>query len=629
MTITMLVALHCASVVACTADETTANAKPLSLRMVEAGRDAGLGDLRASRVAVADLDGDGRPDLIVDRSQVWMNRAQSVGGADPVSSAGDSGERTLPFRFERIDSGLDDPGDGGVRIFVDLDGDRLPDAVVARTAGTTTWQRGTGDGRFAPGIAIASARTGTVGTIAAGDLDRDGRTDLLIARWYRAYGTSLEADPVDLLLNRAASDGTPLFERAPLPEDGAAFDETSDAAGRPLYGAFIAELLDPSLAAPPQLLQLAYGRRWNRLYVRHGEAWIDRAPALGLDGDADRSGVYPEWLRERARSDPRFDRQTEKPFRANGNTFDAAVGDLDGDGRFDLVLAEITHAWAGPSSDRSRVLLQRNDRFETSASYSLDRIPDEGSPEARRWNQGDLFVEMADLDLDGHLDVVLASGDYPDPPPFDERLRIFMQDATRGSAERSGAAPNSDPAGSDVAPSAVPRLVDMTAPVGVDLPGCGQIALADFDGDGRIDLVAGQSFTRFTPAMIEAAGGAPRVRLFLNRAAGDAAPRRAIVLELEGDPALGVAPQPFGAIVEVRSRDPDGSVRTQRRQLMAPGGHAGKQSQAAIFVGVGDEPLADVRVIWPAARPLVSEWRSLAPGVHRWRVAPPLRGTAP
>ena len=110
----------------------------------------------------------------------------------------------------------------------------------------------------------------------------------------------------------------------------------------------------------------------------------------------------------------------------------------------------------------------------------------------------------------------MASGDYPDPPPHDERLRIFVQRSDEPAQ----------------------RWRDATAGSGVDLPGAAQIALADFDLDGRMDLVAGQSFTRFTPAMIEAAGGAPRLRLFLNRTESE---HRSLTISLRGDPSRGIA----------------------------------------------------------------------------------------
>lgn len=558
-------------------------------RFVDATAPVGLDGRSAPRLAVADLDGDDRPDLVLDRTSVLLNEAS----ADPPG-----------FRFRQVDSRLEHPGADGVTIFVDLDGDAIPDAVAVRSRAAATWQRGVGDGTFGAAVPIDAARSGTIAAIAAGDADRDGRTDLLLARWYRAYGERLDADPADLLLQRRDGEGAVRFVRQSLPEDEVEFDEERDAGGRPLYGALIATLLDPSEAPPPQLIELAYGRRWNRLYARLEQGWIDLAPALGLDGDAERSGRYPAWLRERAATDPRFDRTDEKPFRSNGNTFDGAVGDIDGDGRFDLVVAEITHAWAGPSSDRTRVLLRRGARFESPPEWSLDRIPSEDSAEARRWNQGDLFVELADLDLDGDLDLVLASGDYPDPPPGDERLRVFLQQ-----------------------PSA-PRWTDATSALGVDHPGCAQISLADFDLDGRIDLVAAQSFTRFTPAMIEAAGGTPRVRLFLNRPAERAEPARSIELILRGDPALGVAAIPIGAVVEIEPVGDDAPANGASaaapaaparmiRQLAGPGGHSGKQSEAIVHAGLGAASKARVRVTWPSNPPLVSPWQVLPAGRHR------------
>ncbi|MBX3354284.1 MAG: CRTAC1 family protein [Phycisphaeraceae bacterium] len=584
-------------------------------RFIEVSRQVGLSGVNAARVSVADLNGDGRPDLIVQRTEVWLLRSA------PEDEPG--------FRFERVESGLDDPGSDGVVIFADLDGDGVLDAVASRSMGATWWQPGRGDGSFQAPREIAAARPGTVAAMAAGDIDRDGRTDVLIGRWYRAYGSSLDAFPADLLLNRAAPSGAPEFVRTALPEDDAEFTEALDAGGRPLYGVLIAEVLDRSIAPPPQLLMLAYGRRWNRLYVGSTEGWRDEAPALGLDGDAERSGAYPEWLRERARTDPRFDRKDELPFRANGNTFDAAIGDLDGDGAFDLVIAEITHAWAGPSSDRTRTLLQLGGRFVAEPEWCLDRIPPNDSPDARRWNQGDLFVEVADLDLDGRLDVILASGDYPDPPPFDERLRIFMQVDVDEGAESPR------------------RLIDRTAELGIDHPGCGQIAWADFDGDGRIDLVAGQSFTRFTPEMIAAAGGTPQLRIFLNRASssnemttessaksasppsdgganehreldrsapGSALPSprtidpSALIVRLKGDPSLGIATTPHGAIVEVRQVRGDGREHLQKRQLAGPGGHAGKQSEALIVFGLEPDRPLQLRVTWPSTPPRQDAW---------------------
>ncbi len=574
-------------------------------RFEEVSATIGLEALNVQRVAVADCNNDGRPDLLLSRDQLYLQRLEK--------------SAALGFRFERVESGLRKPGDDGVTILVDLDGDGTVDAVSvmhldakereARTAAKDEspagwWQRGRGDGTFEAPIAIAALQPSTAAAIAAGDVDRDGRTDLFVGNWYRVYGESNEAFPADLLLNRRGDDGLPRFERQPLPEYGQTFDEDHDLAGRPIYGALIAQLLDPARSRPPQLLELAYGRRWNRLYARDAAgAWTDRAPLLGLDGDADRSGKYPEWLAERGKTDPRFAREDEKPFRSNGNTFDGAIGDVDNDGRFDLLVIEIAHAWAGPSSDRSRLLFQRPAENEAGATFvsdpawNFDRIPTEGDANSvQRWNQGDLFGDLADFNLDGRLDLLVASGDYPDPPPFDERLRLFTQlDAA-------------DPDGK--------RLADRTQAAGLDQIGCAQLAVADFDLDGRPDIVAGQSFNRFTPEMVKAAGGTPRLKLWLNRTGG-ATPPPTLALDLRGDPSLGIATQPFGAIVAIES-----GGRRQLRQLVGPGGHSGKSNQAILEVALPDAAPAAVTITWPSEPPRTST-HQLTPGRHTVRPRAP------
>lgn len=565
------------------------------LRFVDATARVGLEDegspISAAHVCAADLDGDGFDDLIIGRTRVFMNRAT------------EDGART----FVEVDrTGLPEHRRGDVVVFADLDNDGRSDAVIARSldvnddsheppeAGTPqklAWLRGNGDGTFgSPRGAfteIEAATAGTTASVAVGDVDLDGRLDLVLGQWYTKYGAGLEGFANDVLLQQ--ENGS--FARMALPVDGVEFDSQADAGGRPTYGVLVAHVLgDGAPGNWPQVLELNYGRRWNRLWVRGDDgAWKDLAPQTKLDGDAIRHGRHPDWLKERAKTDPRFDRPDELPFRANGNTFDAAIGDIDGDGAFDVLLTEITHGWAGESSDPSRVLLRRDGiagpLFVTDDAKSLDRAPTD--PSIRSWNQGDIYGALADFDLDGRLDVLVCSSDYPD----NQRLRIWRQ-------QEDGS------------------LVDITSWVGIDHIGAGQPALLDFDGDGDLDIAVGQGFNRLNAAL--RAERTPRVRLFENRAA-DTLGRTAVVLRLDGGE--GVNRDALGAVVRATTII-DGQPRTIVAQVVGAGGHQGKQGTLAIHVPTGPDGASRIEITWPDERGSTTVLEDLAPGVHRVPYSP-------
>lgn len=563
------------------------------LRFDDATARVGLEDgqvpISASHVAAVDLDGDGYDDLVVDRSRVFMNRPD-----------GDGGRRFV----EVVEHGLPSLRRGDVVVFADLDNDGHADAIIARsldvhadgyeppedgTPRVLAWLSGNGDGTFGSPLGafteIDAATPGTTAALAVGDVNSDGLLDIVVGQWYVRYGASLEGYANDVLVQQR--DGT--FERLALPVDGVPFDPETDEGGRPTYGVVVAHVLgDGARDNTPQILELNYGRRWNRLWL-FGEdgTWRDVAPRVKLDGDAITHGRYPPWLKERAKTDARFDRPDERPFRSNGNTFDAAVGDVDGDGAFDVLLAEITHGWAGDSSDPTRILLRRDGvagpLFVADGRHSLDRSPPD--PTIQSWNQGDIYGALADLDLDGRLDVLVCSSDYPD----NQRLRLWRQQGD-GS------------------------LVDITSWVGIDHIGAGQVALLDFDGDGDLDIAVGQGFNRLGAA--QRAGRTPRLRLFENRA--ESLGRSSLVLRLVGDPASGINRDALGAVVRITTVL-DGAMVSRVGQVIGAGGHQGKQGTLALHFAVDEAGARRVEVTWPDARGTTTVLHDVEPGRHTIR----------
>ncbi|MAM90639.1 MAG: hypothetical protein CMI15_04090 [Opitutaceae bacterium] len=608
-------------------------------RWVDATISAGLEGQAVSLVKFVDLDSDQRPDAVI--------LPKSGPGIAPrvfLNKPSPSGEG-IGFQFQ-IASATQLPAarTADTLVFADLDNDGIKDAILSRyndiyqddysppVSGPkrSAWMPGNGDGSFGQAQIFEKAPLTTTRAIAIGDVNQDGLLDCLFGNWYQRYFTGYEAFSNDLLIQYPTTDGEPGFTRWPFPLETSPTDFHDDLGGRPTYGVAITRL-DSGL---PMVLELNYGRRWNRLYrmALRGPIkeiqWTENKPgplapndsdairdhlvrqlvgeniasATKVDGDGIRHGRHPKWNRDQANAHPRSQRPDEAPFRSNGNTFDCAVGDIDNDGDFDLFVSTIIHAWAGESSDRSRFLVNQLSEtgelsFATFEHLSVDRIPDLPDPgvplteEHTSYNQGDIYAELADLNHDGRLDLVLCSSDYPDPPPHDERLRIYFQQ-TDG------------------------RFLDVTSDLGLDHVGAGMPSLADVDLDGDLDLLVGQSFNRLTrsqriKASIESGALSPnsnddrppepRARLYLNESSNG---RASIILHLQGDPKGGVSSEAFGAIVRVTA-DTDGDPGTpevvQSRQLLGPAGHSGKQNEAIIHVGLNAADRASKVVI---------EWQS-------------------
>jgi hypothetical protein len=340
-----------------------------------------------AHLEVADLDGDGRPELLVCDAVANEVRLLRPG-------AGEGWTEETIFRIEA-------PSRTAV---VDYDGDGLPDIAVASLGvlqptdqhlGSVWLLRNLGEGRFQPEPLLVDCPR--VADVKAGDFNGDGRPDLLVVQfgWRSSGGLlwleqrsptqfvaheivrlhgPLQAEVLDfdgdgrldfvalfsqehesLVLFR--NDGGGGFEsrilaRAPHPAYGSAGFSVVDLDGDGdldflwTHGDMMDEIPLPKPYHGLHWLENREGELFPRELVRMPGCY--RAVAHDLDGDGDLdivvSSIYPQWDEHDFPSliwlenDGRQNFTARRLLHSPANLASLVVGDFDGDGLPDLIL---------------------------------------------------------------------------------------------------------------------------------------------------------------------------------------------------------------------------------------------------------------------------------------------------
>ena len=358
----------------------------------------GSGGYMATSVAVADVNGDGRPDLLVANCVVIAsNNCGSIDGSVGVLIGNGDGtfQTAVPY-----DSG----GVGAYSVAVaDVNGDGKIDVLVANEVSNNVGVLlGNGDGTFQSATSYDSGGGGAY-SVAVGDVNGDGKIDVLVAN--ACVTSGCHDGGVGVLLGNG--DGT--FQLAvPYASGGndtlsvAVVDVNGDSKPDLVLGNECASYFNCATASVSVLLGNGDGTFQSAITYGSGGAQVFSVAVSDVNGDGS-----PDVLVANAcatnncadgqvgvllgNGDGTF--QTAVTYNSVPDCESLAVADVNGDGKADLIVVSVdTQGSVG-------VLLGNGDgTFQTAVTY------DRGGTDGYR-----VGVAVADVSGDGKPDLLVAN----------------------------------------------------------------------------------------------------------------------------------------------------------------------------------------------------------------------------
>ena len=484
----------------------------------------GLESIRGERFFATDVNGDTYTDIVV----LPRNHAP------PVFYIFDPGKKKFSLLEEN-------PFPEVVRasflIFHDFNKDGVNDVIVSRFYETgeigkrplRIFQGSLGEkGPSYQPVSFKSSPMPTASIVLL-DYNLDGHIDFFQGNYFEKKGGRRRVSP-DILWH---GEGMKFQNVNALLEGEYDFNRSKDIHpnARPTIGA---SLCDVDQNGYPDILTVSTGGQENKM-------WLNR------DNPKDKSRIFRDYGEASGHAE---DQEGAFLQSGGGDSFFSLCADYNSDGLVDVAIGEMREAHSPPSRDPSSILTGSSRGFPPKFIRTVYSHEKEKGGKAEGNRRG-IFV---DLDIDGHIDLLVDNSGFPP----DSRFIFFQQQSDHS-------------------------FVDKAEDYGIDILNPAGTILLDINRDGRMDLLMGQTSLR--DATIPG-------HLFLMVNHIPRKKNRSLRFFLRGKDSNA---QGIGASLEVRA---SGQRRFQRF-VQYSFGETPSQMEEGTHVGLGRASPESVEVRWP------------------------------